>query len=173
MSILSAHRRAALVTGRYVNSAAWVCTPLGTQHHFMLRRKTIADHYLAAGYKTCMVGKWHLGDNAPYRPEDRALRMSSVLAEAELDRPMDYWKNNLWCHYWNNGDWVKNQGFVRMYNVIFAIDFVDKNQNSPFFIFIYYCPHSLPVPTSILNPTKNSVSTRVYALSRHGHKYRW
>src|SRR5687768_8277756 len=39
----------------------------------LLRRglPTMADVFAAAGYKTGLFGKWHLGDNHPYRPHDR------------------------------------------------------------------------------------------------------
>src|SRR5262249_24836404 len=32
---------------------------------------TLGDLFAAAGYRTGHFGKWHLGDNYPYRPQDR------------------------------------------------------------------------------------------------------
>ena len=32
---------------------------------------TMANFFQDAGYKTGIFGKWHLGDNFPFRPEDR------------------------------------------------------------------------------------------------------
>jgi arylsulfatase A-like enzyme len=32
---------------------------------------TMADIFVNGGYRTSMFGKWHLGDNYPYRPQDR------------------------------------------------------------------------------------------------------
>lgn len=135
--------RAALVTGRYA-SRVGVWHTLGGRNIIRKDEKTIADHYLAAGYKTCMVGKWHLGDNAPYRPEDRGFEDVFRIGGGSIGQLPDYWKNNLWDgHYWNNGAWVKTKGFCTDVQFDYAIDFVDKNQNSPFFIFISTtAPHS-------------------------------
>ncbi|MCX7826754.1 MAG: sulfatase-like hydrolase/transferase, partial [Verrucomicrobiae bacterium] len=36
-----------------------------------LTEKTIADHLNAAGYRTGLVGKWHLGEAAPFHPNRR------------------------------------------------------------------------------------------------------
>ncbi|MCE9553567.1 MAG: arylsulfatase [Planctomycetes bacterium] len=34
----------------------------------------LPDYFSAAGYKTALFGKWHLGDNYPYRPQDRGFQ---------------------------------------------------------------------------------------------------
>ena len=36
--------------------------------------RTVADVFSSNGYVTGMVGKWHLGDNAPHRPQDRGFQ---------------------------------------------------------------------------------------------------
>ena len=42
----------------------------------VLRRDvpTMADIFLASGYRTGIFGKWHLGDNYPYRPMERGFQ---------------------------------------------------------------------------------------------------
>ena len=35
---------------------------------------TAADIFVANGYRTGLFGKWHLGDNYPYRPQDRGFQ---------------------------------------------------------------------------------------------------
>jgi arylsulfatase A-like enzyme len=44
----------------------------------VLRRDvpTMADIFAASGYRTGLFGKWHLGDNYPYRPMDRGFQES-------------------------------------------------------------------------------------------------
>ena len=39
---------------------------------------TMADFFRDNGYRTGIFGKWHLGDNTPYRPEERAASVLSV-----------------------------------------------------------------------------------------------
>jgi arylsulfatase A-like enzyme len=62
--------RASLMTGRhYVRMGA---LETHSNHQFLGRsEKTLGDHFRQNGYRTAMIGKWHLGNNYPYRPEDR------------------------------------------------------------------------------------------------------
>jgi arylsulfatase A-like enzyme len=41
------------------------CLGLPTNEH------TLADHLEAAGYRTCLIGKWHLGEGASFHPNQR------------------------------------------------------------------------------------------------------
>jgi len=62
--------RAALMTGRYANRTGVWHTVMGRS---LLRKDevTMADVFAAAGYRTGIFGKWHLGDNYPFRPQER------------------------------------------------------------------------------------------------------
>ena len=48
----------------------------------LLRRgiPTMADIFAAGGYRTAIFGKWHLGDNYPYRPQDRGFKESHLVS---------------------------------------------------------------------------------------------
>jgi len=62
--------RASLMTGRYCNRTGVWHTIMGRS---LLRKDetTMADVFAANGYNTSIFGKWHLGDNYPFRPQDR------------------------------------------------------------------------------------------------------
>ncbi|MDA7511337.1 sulfatase-like hydrolase/transferase, partial [Verrucomicrobia bacterium] len=65
--------RAALMTGRYPGRTGAYRTSSGrTLMHS--DERTIADVFSENGYMTGMIGKWHLGDNAPHRPQDRGFQ---------------------------------------------------------------------------------------------------
>ena len=62
--------RCAFLTGHWTNRTGVWHTIMGRS---MLRENevTMGQVFKDAGYATGMFGKWHLGDNYPYRPEDR------------------------------------------------------------------------------------------------------
>ena len=65
--------RSALLTGCYpkrVGMHQHVLFPSSTKG-LNPKEHTIADHLKSQGYATACFGKWHLGDNAPCRPQDQ------------------------------------------------------------------------------------------------------
>ena len=67
--------RAQLMTGRDALNTSATNVSSGRT---LLRRDlpTLADMFAAQGYRTGLFGKWHLGDNYPYRPQDRGFQES-------------------------------------------------------------------------------------------------
>ena len=57
---------------------------------------SMADFFRSAGYATGIFGKWHLGDNAPYRPQDRASKRVVVHGGGGVGQTPDYWGN---CYF--------------------------------------------------------------------------
>ncbi len=135
--------RAAIMTGKYASNVG-VWHTLGGRNIIYKDEKILPQFFKEAGYKTAMVGKWHLGDNAPYRPEDRGFDEVFRIGGGSLGQVADYWANGLWDgHYLHNGTWVKTKGFCTDVQFDFALDFIDKSKEDPFFLTITTtAPHS-------------------------------
>jgi arylsulfatase A-like enzyme len=63
--------RAGLLTGRYQQRFGHEFNPGGNKAGLPLSEKTIADHLKALGYRTALVGKWHLGSDDAMHPQQR------------------------------------------------------------------------------------------------------
>ncbi len=133
--------RAALLTGRYSCRTGVWHTLMGRS---LLRRdeKTFADLFAAAGYRTAVFGKWHLGDNYPYRATDRGFHESLVHGGGGIGQTPDYWGNTYFravlCH---NGKWVRSNGYCTDVFFDAAIKFIEQNRSRPFFV---YLPTNVP-----------------------------
>ena len=80
----------------------------------MLRREfpTMAEIFSANGYRTAMFGKWHLGDNYPYRPQDRGFGESIWFPSSHTPSAPDFWNNDYFDDtYWHNGDRQEFKGY--------------------------------------------------------------
>ncbi|MGQ7868234.1 sulfatase-like hydrolase/transferase [Sunxiuqinia sp. sy24] len=63
--------RAGIMTGRYQQRFGFECNPSADSCHVSLNELSIASALKKAGYKTGAFGKWHLGDQPGYRPNER------------------------------------------------------------------------------------------------------
>ncbi len=135
--------RAALMTGRY-------STRVGVWHTVMGRSQlrsdetTMADVFAASGYTTGMFGKWHLGDNHPFRPHERGFGEAFYHGGGGVSQQSDYWRNDYFDDtYFANGVPVRCEGYCTDVWFDKAIDFVRRNREKPFFCYIATnAPHS-------------------------------
>ena len=73
---------------------------------------TLADLFRASGYATGMFGKWHLGDNYPYRPQDRGFDESLWFPSSHISSLPDYWENDYFDDvYCRNGARQRHEGY--------------------------------------------------------------
>lgn len=106
--------------------------------------ETIADIFLANGYRTGMFGKWHLGDNYPYRPQDRGFQRVVAHKGGGVGQTPDFWGNNYFDDtYFHNGMPVKHEGYCTDVWFHEAKKFIKECGDEPYFAYIATnAPHS-------------------------------
>lgn len=73
---------------------------------------TLANFLAGAGYRTGIFGKWHLGDNFPYRPQDRGFQESLWFPSSHVNSTPDFWDNDYFDDtYRRNGELQKYPGY--------------------------------------------------------------
>jgi arylsulfatase A-like enzyme len=128
--------RAALMTGRYPGRTGAYRTSSGrTMLH--TDERTVADVFSENGYATGMIGKWHLGDNAPHRPQDRGFQDVVWHRCGGVGQASDYWGNDYFDDtYERNGKFEKFEGYCTDVWFRESMHFIEKNKDKPFFLYL-------------------------------------
>ena len=120
--------RAALLTGHYSNKTG-VWHTIGGRSLLLENEKTMADIFSENKYKTGAFGKWHLGDNYPYRPMDRGFDESVVHGAGGIWQTPDYWNNDYFDDtYRHNGILKNTKGIVLMYGLMNPSNLLKKTK---------------------------------------------
>jgi arylsulfatase A-like enzyme len=149
--------RACLMTGRYNYRTRAIDTWIG-RSMMDTDEVTIAEMLAAAGYRTGIFGKWHLGDNYPLRPMDQGFQESLVHRGGGVSQPADppgnRYMNPLLMH---NGQEVQTEGYCSDVYTDAAIEFISENRDEPFFVYLAFnCPHTpLDVPDEWVEPYRS------------------
>jgi len=130
--------RAAFLTGHWTNRTGVWHTIMGRS---MLRENevTMGQVFKDAGYATGMFGKWHLGDNYPYRPEDRGYTEVLRHGGGGVGQTPDYWDNAYFDgSYWHNGKATPVEGFCTDVFFRYATDFIKEQAaaGKPFLAYV-------------------------------------
>jgi arylsulfatase B len=130
--------RSGFLTGHWTNRTGVWHTIMGRS---MLRENevTMGQIFKDNGYATGMFGKWHLGDNYPYRPEDRGYTEVMRHGGGGVGQTPDYWDNAYFDgSYWHNGKPEKVKGFCTDVFFDYAKTFVreQKAKKQPFLAYI-------------------------------------
>ncbi|EMI17112.1 N-acetylgalactosamine-6-sulfate sulfatase (GALNS) [Rhodopirellula maiorica SM1] len=128
--------RAALMTGNHPGYSGAYRTSSGRT---MLHRdeKTVANLFAENGYATGMVGKWHLGDNAPHRPQDRGFQDVLWHRCGGVGQASDHWGNDYFDDiYERNGKFEPFEGYCTDVWFREGIRFVNENKDKPFFLYL-------------------------------------
>jgi len=146
--------RAALMTGRYASRTGVWLTYAG-RHHLRRDETTMADVFADNGYRTAIFGKWHLGDNYPFRPQDRGFDESLIHGGGVVGEAPDAWGNDYYDDvYFRNGEPERVTGYCTDVWFDEAIRFAEKKRDRPFFIYLpANAPHGpFHVPLEYVHP---------------------
>ena len=153
--------RGELMTGQDAlrNGATFVC--MGRS---LLRADlpTMADILAGNGYHTGHFGKWHLGDNFPYRPQDRGFHETIHHPAFGITSAADYFGNDYFDDHYRHKDEIKQyRGYCTDVWFEEAIRWMQgcHNRNEPFFAYIATnAPHGpLWVPDEYRQPYLNGI----------------
>lgn len=112
---------------------------------------TIAEMLKKTDYQTAVFGKWHVGDQPETRPaargfdESAGLMYSNDMWEFHPENP-EHWSKFPLQYYENNEVTIdrvtkEHQPFLTTWYTEKAVDFISRNKEKPFFL---YVPHSMP-----------------------------
>lgn len=169
VSPVSAPTRSSLMTGRYSLRTGVRDTNNGGA--IMAEGEiTIAEMLKDAGYRTGIFGKWHLGDNYPFRPGDQGFDESVIHLTGGMGQPGDittYFKGD--SSYfdpvlWKNGKQKSYKGYCSDIFTDQAIDFIERNNTTPFFCYLAFnAPHTpLQVPDKYYKMYKGTDPSQGY-----------
>lgn len=128
--------RAGLISGKD-------CNRVGVWHTVMGRSLLDKDAVImpelfqGRGYKTAIFGKWHLGDNYPYRPQDRGFDEVFIHGGGGVGQTPDVWNNDYFDDvYLHNGIKTKAKGYCTEVWFNAALEFIENHKNRPFFCYL-------------------------------------
>ncbi|MCF6331858.1 MAG: sulfatase [Draconibacterium sp.] len=146
--------RAALMTGKHpnrVNITDWIpgSDPknrplLGPQdaNELALKEITIAEKMKEKGYKTCFIGKWHLGGEGFY-PEDQGFDIN-IGGHDKGSPPGGYYSpyKNPKLKDGPKGEYLTDRLTSE------GIHFIEENQKNPFFLYLAFYTVHTPIQAS-------------------------
>ncbi len=149
--------RASLMTGRWSLRTGVYDTYNGAAI-MASEETTLAEILREEGYSTGIFGKWHLGDNYPFRPQDQGFEESLVHrggGVGQVGDVMNYFKFDRSYFdptLWKNGVPVQTRGYCSDVYTDAAIEFIETHRKKPFFVYLpFNAPHTpLQVPDEFL-----------------------
>ena len=148
--------RASLLTGMYAQRTRAIDTYCG-RSLMDPAITTMADRFKAAGYRTGCFGKWHLGDNCPFRPNERGFEESLIHYSGGVGQPGDAPENAGRESYFDpvlyrNGESEAHKGYVTDIFADAAAEYVAQHKEEPWFTYLAFnAPHTpLQAPPELI-----------------------
>ncbi len=157
VSPVCAPTRSSLMTGRYSLRTGVYDTYNGGAI-MASEETTVAEILKNAGYKTGIFGKWHLGDNFPFRPQEQGFEESLVHRAGGIGQVGDVKNYFKFDHsyfdpfLWDNGVPASTQGYCSDVYTDAAMEFIEAHREESFFVYLSFnAPHTpLQVPEEFL-----------------------
>jgi arylsulfatase A-like enzyme len=134
--------RMALLTGAYPTRLGWTKGVVG---HIMSKNVglspdalTLAEIFKAKGYRTGLVGKWHLGDRAAFLPHRQGFDLAYYINKS----------NNQTKKLWRDDELLEEPFENRQLTKQFtqeSIRFIHKNKAHPFLLYVPFSAPHFPV----------------------------
>jgi arylsulfatase A-like enzyme len=151
--------RAALVTGQYYpnqpiyhvgDSGPGAMIPAENAHKLPTEKVTSAEVLQKAGYKTALIGKWHLGDPPTHGPQQQGYEIN--VGGYSAGNPGN-WEGGYFEP--NNNPYIEDAydgEYLTDYKARKAIEFIRENREGPFYLNLsLYTPHwSLQAPDHVV-----------------------
>jgi arylsulfatase A len=130
--------RMALLTGAYPPRLGWnggvVGYGLKPHNGLAPQARTMGEVFKQAGYKTALIGKWHLGDTPELHPEGQGFDLTYFIDKSNNQTKKLWRGRELEADPFDNRRLTKN--FIKE-----AVTFIKSNKKNPFFL---YLPFSAP-----------------------------
>jgi arylsulfatase A len=131
--------RIALLTGSYPSRLGWTKGVVGymisTKQGLSPKALTIGEIFKQNGYRTGLIGKWHLGDLPQFRPHRQGFDTTYYINKS----------NNQTKELWRDDELLEKPFENRLLSDKFtqqAISFIKTNKDKPFFLYLpYTAPH--------------------------------
>lgn len=134
--------RMALLTGAYPSRFGWEQGVIGFKMTLDMGLSpevvTAAEVFKAAGYRTGLVGKWHLGDRKPFLPNAQGFDETYYINKS----------NNQTDEIWRDGALIEKPFVNRLLTEKFAgeaREFIKRNSEKRFFLYLPFSAPHFPV----------------------------
>jgi arylsulfatase A len=151
--------RAALMTGRYPQRCAWVPDEALSPVFRKQRQENPAQRWAwgisadeltlpkllgQAGYRTALIGKWHLGYDREFHPMNRGFREFRGFVGGGVDH-----HGHIATHgtgepdWWDQRELRKEEGYTTDLLTRHGVEFIARHHARPFFLYLAHAaPHS-------------------------------
>jgi len=127
--------RAGLLTGKYQTRFGHEFNPgNGPKQGLPTTEKTLADRLKAAGYRTALIGKWHLGSSPDHRPQKRGFdEFYGFLGGAhDYFQPKGVLRGTAPAGKRDENPYLTDS-LARE-----SVDFISRNKSNPFFLYLAF-----------------------------------